>query len=92
DSIYLVEDEEVIIVYENKGNVLHLYDVVSKHKVDLVRLLSYISRLETEIIQFHFTPDRFTDNAGYERKSQGDLLFVRSNHDLNLNFAFCAPL
>ncbi|GMK39734.1 GNAT family acetyltransferase [Paenibacillus sp. CCS19] len=92
DSIYLMEEEETIIVYQNEGNVLHLYDVVSKNKVDLVRLLSHISNSDTEIIQFHFTPDRFTDNVNCEPMSQSDLLFVKSKKDLNLNFAFCAPL
>ncbi|PWW02399.1 acetyltransferase (GNAT) family protein [Paenibacillus cellulosilyticus] len=92
DSIYLMEDEEAIIVYRNEGNVLHLYDVVSKYKVDLARLLSHISNRDTETIQFHFTPDRFTDNVNVELKGQGDLLFVKSKTDLNLSFALCAPL
>ncbi|MBD3917369.1 GNAT family N-acetyltransferase [Paenibacillus sp. PR3] len=92
DSIYFYEDEEAVIVYQNEGNVLHLYDVVSKYKVDLVRLLSHISNSDTETIQFHFTPDRFTDNVICELKSQGDLLFVKSKNDLNLNFPFCAPM
>ncbi|MUT67414.1 GNAT family N-acetyltransferase [Paenibacillus sp. NEAU-GSW1] len=92
DSIYLFEDEEAIIVYQHEGNVLHLYDVVSKYKVDLIRLLSHIGNSDTEIIQFHFTPDRFTENANYELKSQSDLLFMKSKNDLNLNFAFCAPM
>lgn len=92
DSIYLYEDEEAIIVYQNEGKVLHLYDVVSKYKVDLVRLLSHISNSETETIQFHFTPDRFTDNVKCEPTSHSDLLFVKSKNDLNLNFAFCAPM
>ncbi|OXS52441.1 hypothetical protein B1A99_33790 [Cohnella sp. CIP 111063] len=92
DSIYLFEDEGAIIVYQSEGNVLHLYDVVSKSKIDLVRLLSHISNRDTEIIQFYFTPDRFTENVNYELKSQGDLLFIKSKNKLNLSFAFCAPM
>lgn len=92
DSIYLWEDEEAVIVYQNEGNVLHLYDVVSKYNVDLVKLLSHISKSDTETIQFHFTPDRFTELVNCERKSQSDLLFIKSNNELDLNFAFCAPL
>lgn len=92
DSIYLFEDEGAIIVYQSEGNVLHLYDVVSKSRIDLVRLLSHISNRDTEIIQFYFTPDCFTENVNYELKSQGDLLFIKSKNKLNLSFAFCAPM
>lgn len=92
DSIYLFEDEEAIIIYQNERNVLHIYDVVSKDKIDLMKLLSHIISIDTDLIQFHFTPDRFTKNVNVELMVNSDLLFIKSKNDLNLNFSFCVPL
>lgn len=91
DDIYLVEEQEAIVIYQYEGNIIHLFDVVSQHQVDLMHLLTYISNMDTEFIHFHFTPDRFIEKVNYEPKKHSDLLFIRSKHKLSLNVAFCAP-
>ena len=92
NDIYLVEEKEAIVIYQYEGNTIHLFDVVSQHKVDLMDLLTSISNTDTASIHFHFTPDLFTEKANCEPKKHSDLLFIRSKNDLNLNGAFCAPM
>ncbi|BBH24323.1 GNAT family acetyltransferase [Paenibacillus baekrokdamisoli] len=92
DDIYFFEEYDAIIVYQNEGDILQLYDVVSQHKVDFTDLLSHISNINTETIHFHFTPDRFAEKVNYEPKKQSDLLFIKSKNDWNIKTAFCAPM
>lgn len=93
ESIYYSPEDEAIVVFQQDGDTLNLYDVVSQVGVNLIDLLSRIANENTENIHFHFTPDQFTCTAQdvlfdeYE-----DRLFVKANFTINKNEVFCVPL
>jgi len=93
ESIYYSQEDEAIIVYQQEGHTLHLYDVVSQGDVNINRLLNRIATEQTESIRFHFTPDQFTENAQYEPMDDNDdMLFIKANFVLDKNLKFCVPM
>ncbi|WP_175406415.1 GNAT family N-acetyltransferase [Bacillus sp. FJAT-27264] len=93
ESIYYSREDEAIIVYQQEGHTLHLYDVVSQSDVHINSLLNRIANEQTESIQFHFTPDQFTEKAQYEpMDNNDDMLFIKANFALDKNSKFCVPV
>lgn len=92
ESIYYSQEDEAIIVYQQEGHHLNLYDVVSQCDVNLDRLLKRIANEQTEYIHFHFTPDQLPENVQYEwMDNKGDMLFIKSNFTLDPGSKFCVP-
>ncbi|OPH57920.1 hypothetical protein BC351_04955 [Paenibacillus ferrarius] len=92
ESIYYSQEDEAIIVYQQEGHTLRLYDVVSQGDVNLNRLLNHIANEQTEYIHFHFTPDQFTEKAQHKLMDRNeDKLFMKANFALNKNLKFCVP-
>jgi GNAT superfamily N-acetyltransferase len=92
EFLYYSEVDEAIIVFQNEGQTLHLYDVVSQCDINFKGLLSRITNESTENIHFYFTPDQFTEQAQYEPIDKNeDILFVKSSCVFNKNLAFRAP-
>ena len=69
DSIYFLEEVD---------GELHLFDVISKTKVDLDNVLNSIISVDTKSIIFHYIPE----HENIESKliqDKGDMLFSRPN-------------
>ncbi|MFC3745625.1 GNAT family N-acetyltransferase [Paenibacillus sp. GCM10012306] len=93
ESIYYSQEDEAIIVYQQEGHTLHLYDIVSQDDVHINSLLNRIANEQTESIQFHFTPDQFTEKAQYEpMDNNDDMLFIKANFAIDKNSKFCVPV
>lgn len=56
NDLYYIEGEDAIVIYKTEGEILHLFDVVSKKEVKIDRILSRIAHIYTNKIVFHFTP------------------------------------
>ncbi|WP_127534715.1 GNAT family N-acetyltransferase [Paenibacillus kobensis] len=92
DCIYYCADEDAIVVCQQEGHTLHLYDVMSRKKVDLGALISRIANEQTRSVQFHFTTDACSGHVMIEpMPAHEDLLFVKTKDDLDLAFDFCVP-
>lgn len=57
NSIYFIEDKDVIVLFEKEDEELHLFDVVSRSEIDVIEVLSYITTSDIKRIIFHFIPD-----------------------------------
>ncbi|MGE8036252.1 GNAT family N-acetyltransferase [Lysinibacillus sp. KCTC 33748] len=87
NSIYFIQDEDVIVIFEKEGEELHLFDVVSRSKIDVIEVLSYITTSDIKRIIFHFIPD--CPNLESEViETEDDVLFIRPM----INFGTERPL
>lgn len=86
-SIYFIEEEDVIVLFEKKDEELHLFDVVSRCKIDIVDVLSYITSPDIKRIIFHFNPD-CKDAESEVIEDEDDVLFIRPM----INFGTEQPL
>lgn len=77
DHIYLLEEEEVIIICEKDGNKLHLYDVITSYAVDVEKLLVKITTSGTTEIILHFTPENISGLLSRKAAETNDVLFVK---------------
>ena len=78
EDIYYIEEEDVIVVFQQMDKQLHIFDIVSKNKVKIDIILNSIVTADTEIIIFHFTADY--DNKNIETDfitESDDTLFIR---------------
>lgn len=92
ESIYYSQEDEAIIVYQQEGRILNLYDIVSPSEVDFNRIFNRIADEQTEYIHFHFTPNQIIENAEVEWVDiHGDQLFIKSNFTLSKHSKFCVP-
>jgi len=76
NSIYFIEDKNVIVLFEKEDEELHLFDVVSRSEIDVIEVLSYITTSDIKRIIFHFIPD--CQNLESEViETEDDVLFIR---------------
>ncbi|WP_235318338.1 hypothetical protein [Planococcus sp. CAU13] len=91
DAVYYIE-EEMIVIFKQKNHVLHIFDVISKKRIEVERILTGIVSANIEIIKFYFTPDYVGKNIHTELITESDnLLFVRPLLK-NLTSPFLFPL
>ncbi|MGG0658307.1 GNAT family N-acetyltransferase [Rummeliibacillus pycnus] len=79
DAIYYIEEEDVIVLFKQEGTHLHLFDIVSKIRVDIDTILNCIvSNGGIETVHFYFTPDYEDKNMQTDFITDSvDVLFVR---------------
>jgi len=76
NSIYFIEDKNVIVLFEKEDEELHLFDVVSRSEIDVIEVLSYITTSDIKRIIFHFIPDCH-DLESEVIETEDDVLFIR---------------
>ncbi|RUT45454.1 GNAT family N-acetyltransferase [Paenibacillus anaericanus] len=82
DAIYYIEDVDTIVIFKQDDKHLHIFDIISKQKVDYDIILNSIVSADTEIIHFYFTPDYDNENLQTEFITESDdTLFVRPTCD-----------
>jgi predicted GNAT family N-acyltransferase len=92
ECVYYSKEDDSIIVFEDEGELLHLYDVVSKEQINFKDLISRISTKQTRKVRFYFTPDQLIDEAYFEPiDKKEDVLFVKPFSDLGEILPFYAP-
>jgi ribosomal protein S18 acetylase RimI-like enzyme len=91
NDLYYWEEEEVLVIYQKENEELHLFDVVSKVKINTNELLQKLASTETKKVIFHFTPEGMSVS---KKKiiSENDVLFVRKNRDFLLPKDFKHPI
>lgn len=79
DGIWHDESQDCFVVAVTSGPVLNLLDVVSDHEVDVRRILASLSVEGVDVVEVHFTPDRFDLETTAEVKESDDIFMVRGN-------------
>lgn len=78
EAIYYIEEVDTIVIFEQEGNNLHIFDIISKQPIDWNIIVNSMVSDRTEIIHFHFTPDYDNDKIHKEFITESDdTLFVR---------------
>jgi ribosomal protein S18 acetylase RimI-like enzyme len=78
DSLYYIEQEDVIVLFEREDDQLHVFDIVSKRAVDPEQIIGHLLTNETNVIQFHFMPESDNEHIQAELITEtDDTLFVR---------------
>lgn len=79
ECIYYIDDLEALVIYEKDNGVIHIYDIVSKEKLDFSEIISRIGSDRDYRVVFHFTPD--FDDIKLDRipyDDSDDMLFVKT--------------
>jgi len=92
DAIYYIEDIDVIVIFQQEGSQLHLFDIISKQKVNYDIIFNSMVSADTETIHFYFTPDYDNENLRTAFITESDdTLFVRPLCELTTKH-FLVPL
>lgn len=79
DDVYYLEDEDAIVIFTREEGQLDIFDIVSKRKIVIDRILPSIIDNQTKNIVFHFTPDYEGIQVRSETFAGDEVLFVRVN-------------
>jgi len=84
NDLYYIKDENVIVIYQIKEDILHIFDIISKEEFEIVNVLQSIANEQTQKIVFHYMPDYKGLNYEIEEFHDDTVLFVRYNSDMTL--------
>ena len=90
DNIYYLEEENVIVVFNIKGNELNLYDILSIKQENIEKIISKIATYQVKRVNFHFTPWLESEKVDIEYLQREDctLLIKASSIDIKDKFQF----
>jgi len=80
EDSYDISDLDVMVVGEQKDNILRIYDVISKNPVSFPQIVPHLHFSGVDIIEFGFNPDWLgIDYSIRENKLEGSTLFVKGD-------------
>jgi len=79
DHLYYLEKEDAIVIFEQEGNQVDIFDIVSKQEVNIQDILSKITKNDSNKIVFHFTPDYEGLQIQKDIFKGDEVLFVKTN-------------
>lgn len=77
DDFYYLEEVDVIVVYRNEEDEIHIYDVISQAELSFADIIERIASNDVKRAIFHFTPD-FNDLEAERIPYEDDQLFVKT--------------
>ena len=77
DVIFYIEEEDTIVICKQEGTHLHVFDLISKKRVNIEMILSGIVSRNTETVHLYFTPEDDTNVQTEFIKDGEDTLFIR---------------
>jgi len=82
DHLYYILEEDAIVMFEKRGTVLHVYDMICKKAFHLEQLLEKVTDDQTEKICLYFTPEQsqLYEESIYKRNGA---LFVKEENGLS---------
>lgn len=91
-DLYYLEDEKVLVIFQNDGDILHLYDVVCTKKVKLQDILSKIATTDTKKVVFHYHPDEKEVTLDKNPFQSSNVLFIKNLTNASLPNEFKHPI
>jgi len=82
DHLYYILEEDAIVMFEKRGTVLHVYDIICKKAFHLEQLLEKVTDDQTDKICLYFTPEQsqLYEESIYKRNGA---LFVKEENGLS---------
>ncbi|MFB5087526.1 GNAT family N-acetyltransferase [Psychrobacillus sp. PGGUH221] len=80
ENIFYIPQEDVIVLCNNEGNTLHIFDVLCEHSYNITELAKYLANEDTSDILLHFTPIGDTTMFTTKPFKDSETLFVKYNH------------
>ncbi len=77
DDLYYLMEEDALAIFKHEGSTLHLYDIVSRHAVNLDSAIAKIAGPATSRAVFHFVPDSTNLPVTKELMPTDDVLFIQ---------------
>jgi predicted N-acetyltransferase YhbS len=79
DHLYYLEKEDAIVIFEQEGKRVDIFDIVSKKEVNIQEILSKLTTKDCKNIVFHFTPDYEGIHLQKDIFIGDEVLFVKTN-------------
>ncbi|WML38836.1 GNAT family N-acetyltransferase [Neobacillus sp. OS1-2] len=91
-DLYYLEEEKALVIFKIEGDILHLYDVVCREKVNAPGILSKIAGVNINKVIFHFQPE-MTEAAKMDVQPHEtrNPLFIRNQTNITLPAVFKHP-
>jgi predicted GNAT family N-acyltransferase len=77
-DLYYLEDENALVIFQDEGECLHLYDVVSPGKVNIQSILNKIVTSNSKKVVFHYHPDESELNFNKQPYQSSNVFFIKN--------------
>lgn len=91
-DLYYAQDEQAVVIMQHEEDTLHLYDVISKEKVELITILRKLVNKNTAKIVFHFQPEDVVLPLKTKVDKSSNVLFIKNLTGVSLPNGFKHPL
>jgi predicted N-acetyltransferase YhbS len=92
NDIYLIEDEEAIVIFKKDENRVNIFDIISNKQIKIENILPKIVKKDINRIIFHYTPDYKGVNIKSDIFNGSEVLFVKVNGENFLPEKFKHPI
>lgn len=91
-DLYYLEGENAVVIFQEDGESLHLYDVVSPKKVNIQEILSKIVTKNSKKVVFHYHPDDHEISFNKQPYQASNVLFIKNLKNVLLPVGIKHPL
>lgn len=90
-DLYYLEEEQAVVIFKMEADVLHLFDVVSRHAIRMKDILGKIADERIKKVVFHFHPDDSDASFYKENDQSSNVLFIKNLTNVSLPLVFKHP-
>lgn len=90
NDIYFIEEDEALVICQIENKSLHIFDIVSKSKPDIKRIIQRIPAPGIDKVILHFTPEGLPVSSK-KIQSTEDVLFVKKINEVMFPTEFKHP-
>jgi hypothetical protein len=91
-DLYYLEDENALVIFQDEGECLHMYDIVSPGKINIQSILNKIVTSNSKRVVFHYHPDEPELNFNKQPDQSSNVLFIKNLTNVLLPLEFKHPL
>ncbi|WP_026696126.1 GNAT family N-acetyltransferase [Peribacillus kribbensis] len=92
ENIYYIPHEDAIVICQQDGNILHIFDIISPKSFSLENIICTLADKESAYIYFHYTPEQ--EHLPFLKSPYQDtnVLFIKNQSGVILPEAFKHPI
>lgn len=82
EDLYYITEDDVIVIFRREDDIVKIYDILSKGKFNLDKIISKVIRKNDKKIQFGFIPESSNYKIEFELEDKSDCaLFVKEGKE-----------
>lgn len=83
-DFYYSENKDVMVIFRHDNSELHIFDIISHHKINIELIINELASSETGNVIFHYTPEYESIKLEKTLYKGSEQLFIRLDKEMTL--------